>query len=184
MTRYVHPLNSKEVAAIQQLHRQTKEADVRSRCEMILLSAEGLPPPRIAERVRFSSRTVLRYIDRYEEVGIIGLLSKVSPGRPPRVTTAYLEQLEVSVAHWPRDLDLPFSNWTTENLATYMAQQTGIVIGARQMENYLKRYAWRLRRPVHSVKHKQDPEQVEEKKTNDGLVSSGAAGTYAELTLR
>ena len=41
MTRYVRPLNDEEVGALQQLHRQTKDADVRSRCEMILLSAEG-----------------------------------------------------------------------------------------------------------------------------------------------
>lgn len=54
-----------------------------------------------------------------------------------------------------------------------MAEQTGIIIKARQMENYLKRHGWRLRRPVLSVKHKQDPEQVAEKKRNDGLVLSG-----------
>jgi transposase len=175
MTRYVHSLNDEEVRVLQQLHRHTKEADVRSRCEMILLSSERLAPTRIAERVRFSSRTVLRYIDRYEDEGITGLLSKSSPGRPPRVTAVYLKQLEGVVEQWPRDLGLPYSNWTTENLAAHMAEQTGIVIKARQMENYLKRHGWRLRRPVLSVKHKQDPEQVAEKKTNDGLVSSGAA---------
>ncbi len=175
MSRYVHSLKDEEVQALQQLHRQTKDANVRSRCEMILLSDEGLAAPRIAERVRFSSRSVLRYIDRYEGEGIPGLLSQTSPGRPARVTAAYLEQLEVTVEQWSRDLDLPFSNWTTANLASYMAEQTGISIGARQMENYLKRGDWRLRRPVRSVKHKQDPEQVEEKKTNEGLVSSGAA---------
>ena len=173
MTRYVHPLSAEEIHALNQLHRQTKSADVRSRCEMILLSAEGLTPPQIGERVRFSSRTVLRYIDRYEDEGVAGLVSKPPAGRPPRVTPAYLKQLEALVEQWPRNLDLPYSNWTTENLAAYMAEQTGIVIKARQMENYLKRHRWRLRRPVLSVKHKQDSEQVEEKKRNDGMVLSG-----------
>jgi transposase len=175
MTGYVHTLSDEEGAALQQVHRQSKDANVRSRCEMILLSDEGLASPRIAERVRFSSRTVLRVIDRYEAAGITGLLSQTSPGRPPRVTSAYLGQVAVVVAQWPRDLGLPFSNWTTQNLAAYMARQTGIVIGARQMENYLKRYGWRLRRPVHSVKHKQDPAQFGEKKTNDDLLSPGPA---------
>ncbi len=175
MTRYVHALSDEEGHALQQLHRQTKDADVRSRCEMILLSDEGVAPPRIAARVRFSSRTVLRFIDRYEAEGITGLLSKTSPGRPPRVTTAYLGQVEGVVEQWPRDLGMPFSNWTTQNLAGYMAEQTGMVIGARQMENYLKRYGWRLRRPVHSVTHQQDPAQVAEKKTHGDLVSPGPA---------
>ncbi len=59
---------------------------------------------------------------------------------------------------------MPFSNWTTANLADYLAQQTGIVISPRQVENYLKAHDWRLRRPVRTVKHKQNPDLVKEKK--------------------
>jgi hypothetical protein len=38
------------------------------------------------------------------------------------------------------------------------------VITPRQVENYLKANGWRLRRPVRTVKHKQAPELVAEKK--------------------
>ena len=62
----VHPLSGEEVSALLQLHRETNDADVRSRCDMILLSNEGLSPPQIAKRVRFSRSTVVRYIQRYE----------------------------------------------------------------------------------------------------------------------
>jgi transposase len=133
---------------------------------MILLSHEGLSPPQIARRVRLSDRTVRRTLDRYEAEGLAGLGDKARPGRPARVTAAYLEQLEQAVERNPRELGLAFSNWTTANLATYMAQQTGIEIKARQLENYLKAHRWRLRRPVHSVKHKQDQAQVMEKKSH------------------
>jgi len=167
MTNYVHSLNLQEIKALQHLHRQTKDADVRSRCEMILLSSEGVSAPKIAPRVRFSDRTVRRVIERYEAAGIVGLSRKAPPGRPPRVTAGYLTQLETTVDQWPRDLDLPFSNWTCENLVVYMAQQTDIVIGARQMENYLKAHDWRLRRPVRTIKHHQNPEQVEAKKKSN-----------------
>lgn len=166
MTKYVHALSQAEVEALQDQHRRTKAASVRSRCEIMLLSAEGLSPPQIARRVRLSDRTVRRTIDRYEAEGLAGLQPKAIPGRPPRVTAAYLEQLEQAVERNPRELGLPFSNWTTANLATYMAQQTGIEIKARQMENYLKAHRWRLRRPVLSVKHKADQGQVAEKKTH------------------
>ena len=133
---------------------------------MILLYNKGLSPPHIAERVRMSDRTVRRTIERYEAEGIRGLLNTAIPGRPPRVTAGYLHQLEHIVEGHPRDLALPFSNWTTAKLAEYMAQQTGIEIGARQMENYLKARRWRLRRPVLSVKHKQDQALVAEKKSH------------------
>jgi transposase len=166
MTRYVHTLSQEEVEALQDQHRRTKAASVRSRCEIILLSNDGQSPPQIARRVRMSDRTVRRTIDRYEADGLAGLHNKLIPGRPPRVTAAYLEQLEQAVERKPRELGLPFSNWTTANLAAYMAQQTGIEIKARQMENYLKAHRWRLRRPVLSVKHKQDKAQVAEKKSH------------------
>jgi transposase len=70
---------------------------------MILLSDEGLSPPQIARRVWMSDRTVRRTIDRYEAEGLAGLHNKPIPGRPPRVTAPYLEQLEGSVERNPSD---------------------------------------------------------------------------------
>ncbi len=162
----VHSLSEQEVQALKQLHRDTNDADVRSRCDMILWSNEGLTPPQIAARVRFSRETVVRYIKRYEAEGLAGLFTKPRSGRPRHVTPEYETQLMQAVEQEPRSLGLPFSNWTTANLAEYMAKQSGIRITARQVENYLKAHGWRLRRPVRTVKHKQDPELVAEKKTN------------------
>jgi len=162
----VHTLSEKEITALKQLHRETKDADVRSRCDMVLWSNEGLSPPRIAQRVRFSRHAVVRYIKRYEAEGLAGLLTKPRPGRPPRVTTAYVTKLLETIEQEPRSLGMPFSNWTTANLAEYMARETGITITSRQVENYLKAHDYRLRRPVRAVKHKQDPDLVEEKKSH------------------
>lgn len=162
----VHPLSSEEVSALVQLHRETNDADVRSRCDMILLSNEGLSPPQIAKRVRFSRYTVVRYIRRYEAEGVAALFTKPRSGRPRRVSPKYEAKLLEAVEQGPRSLGLPFSNWTTAKLADHLAKQTGIVISPRQVENYLKAHGWRLRRPVRTVKHKQDPEMVEEKKTD------------------
>ena len=161
----VRTLSEKEIQQLEQLYRDTKDADVRTRCDMILLSNEGLSPPEIAHRVRFSRNTVVRFIKRYDQEGIAGLADKPRSGRPRQVTDEYLTQLSAAVEQAPRDLGLPFSNWTTANLAEYLAEQTGVVIGARQVENYLKTKDYRLRRPVRTVKHKQDPALVSEKKT-------------------
>lgn len=164
----VHALSTDEVTELEELHRRTKDADVRSRCQMILLSDEGLTPPKIAEQVRFHRRTVTRYIQRYEAEGIDGLLTRPRSGRPPEATEAYTSLLLRSVEQPPRALGLPFSNWTTANLAEYLAEKTGIELSPRQVENILKANDWRLRRPVRTVKHKQYPELVEEKKTDAG----------------
>ena len=162
----VHTLCGEEIQALEQLHRQTDEADVRSRCDMVLWSNEGLSPPQIAQRVRFSHDTVVRYIKRYEAEGLTGLFTKPRSGRKRRVTAEYEAKLLEVIAQTPRSLGLPFSNWTTAKLAEHMVQQTGISISPRQVENYLKVNNWRLRRPVRTVKHKQDSVLVEEKKTD------------------
>lgn len=160
----VHTLSTQEVNELEELYRNTNEADVRSRCQMVLLSNEGLSPPQIAQRVRFSRRTVTRIIPRYEAEGLEGLMTKPRSGRPPKVTAAYKAQLLQAVEQPPRTLGLPFSNWTTANLAEYLREPTGIELSARQVENILKANDWRLRRPVRTVKHKQDPDLVQEKK--------------------
>jgi transposase len=160
----VHTLSAKELNALEDLYRQTNRANLRSRCQMILLSNEGFSPPQIAKQVRFSRRTVTRFIQRYETEGIQGLMTKPRSGRPPKVTSAYEAQLLEVVEQPPRGLDLPFSNWTTANLAEYLRETTGIELSARQVENLLKANDWRLRRPVRTVKHKQDSKLVQEKK--------------------
>ena len=169
----VHTLSTAELDALKTLFRQTSEADVRSRCQMILLSNEGRSPPQIAEQVRFSRRTVTRFIQRYEAEGIQGLMTKPRSGRPPKVTAAYKAQLLELVEQQPRALDLPYSNWTTANLAEYLGESTGIELSARQVENILKANDWRLRRPVRTVKHKQDPQLVQEKK-RDSAAEDGS----------
>lgn len=162
----VHPLSEKESHELKSLHRRTTEANVRSRCDMVLLSNEGLSPPQIAQQVRFSHDTVVRYIARYEAEGVSGLQTRSRSGCPRKVTTEYEKGLLELVEQEPRQAGMHFSNWTTENLATELAERTGIVLSPRQVENYLKQHDWRLRRPVRTVKHKQDPELVAEKKTD------------------
>ena len=139
----VHLLSAVEVRELEQLHRCTNEANVRSRCDIILWSAEGLSPPEIARRVRFSRSTVVRYIQRYDTAGIEGLFSRPRPGRPRRVTPEYEAMLLEAVAAHPRTLGLGFPRWTMDRLATYLAWQTGIAISSRQVENHLKANGWR-----------------------------------------
>lgn len=56
----VHSLTEKEIQELKRLHQQTTDANVRSRCDMILWSNEGLSPPQIAKGVRFNHDTVPR----------------------------------------------------------------------------------------------------------------------------
>jgi transposase len=81
--RYIH-LNATEVEALEQLYRQTTNADIRTRCQMVLLSARGRSTVEIAELTLFDQDTVLFWFDRYEADGLAGLEDRPRSGRPPK----------------------------------------------------------------------------------------------------
>lgn len=116
----VYAVSNEEVQALERRHRETDDADVRNRCDMILWPNDGLSPPQMAQCVRFSRYTVVRYIQRYEAEGLSGLLTKPRPGRPRRVTPEYEAKLLEAVEQEPRSLALPFSN-----CPSFLAEQAG-----------------------------------------------------------
>ena len=70
----IPPLNEEQQTALEQLYRKTKVPRVRTRAQMILLSAEqGLKAEEIASIVRESAVTVLTWLKRYLAEGVEGL---------------------------------------------------------------------------------------------------------------
>jgi predicted ArsR family transcriptional regulator len=87
----VHWLRNQEIQQLQELHHHTQMPYLRARCEIILLSDQGLTPPQIAKQVGSSRRTVTRCIQSYEAQGIAGLYHRPKPGRPRKLPDAYPE---------------------------------------------------------------------------------------------
>jgi transposase len=77
-------LNEQERAALRELYRQTKDADMRSRCQMLLLSADGHGVAEIAKLTLFDENSVLFWFDRYQAEGLAGLEDRPKAGRPPK----------------------------------------------------------------------------------------------------
>ena len=82
--RFVRPLSDPEQVALQQQYRSTRDADIRSRCQMVLLSAQGQPVAQIARLTFFGEDTVLYWLDRYERDGLDALADRPRSGRPPK----------------------------------------------------------------------------------------------------
>jgi transposase len=133
----VRSLSNEETQGLQQLRRGAEQSLIDRRCAMILLSDEGLSPSKIGRQVQYSTQTVRRYIKRYNSEGIRGLFNRPHRGRQPGMTPAYLSQLQQAVERRPEELGLLYSEWTVENLAIYLAGQTGILLDEHQIEDYL-----------------------------------------------
>ena len=69
------------------------------------------------------------------------------PGAPPKITPAYEEQLLAAVHRRPRSLEQPYSMWTLQRLADYMAEQTGIRASDETVRQLLKKGELVLSRP-------------------------------------
>ena len=82
--RFVRALSPVELEQLQHLYRKTDSAALRSRCQMLLLSAQRRAVAEIAAVTFFGEDTVLYWIDRYEQAGLAGLEDRPRSGRPPK----------------------------------------------------------------------------------------------------
>ena len=149
---------AEELDALENLYRTTKEVRLRTRAQMILLAGEQrMTVPAIAKVVRETDQTVRNWLKRYLAEGIEGLKDRPGGGAPAKVTKAYEEQLLASVRLRPRSLGQPYSMWTLQRLAEYMAEQTGIRVGYETVRQVLLAGEIVLSRPQHKISSP-DPE--------------------------
>ena len=149
--------------ALVDLYQSTKLPRIRTRAQMILLSAEqALKAPQIALIVRESERTVQRWLKRYQAEGINGLQDAPKSGKPSKVSQAYRQLLLSSVRQRPRSLGLEFSLWTLARLADYLAQQTGVRLSLEGVRLQLKAMEIVLSRPQHKISSP-DPDYLAKK---------------------
>lgn len=160
----IAPLTTEEVKALDTLYRSTKEVRVRTRAHIILLAGEQcMTAPTIAKIVRTDDQTVRNWFKRWTAEGIEGLKDRPMPERPAKVTKAYKEQVLMAVRRRPRALGQPYSMWTYQRLADYMAEQTGLRVSYETVRRVLTAQGIVLSRPQHKVSSP-DPEYLVKKR--------------------
>lgn len=160
------PVPTPEVLdALAQLYRSTRDARLRTRAQIVLLAAEQrLTAPAIAVIVREDDQTVRNWLKRWLAEGIAGLHDRPMPGAPPKITPAFATQLLETVRRRPRSLDQPYSMWTLQRLADYMAEQTGIRVSYETIRRLLKDADLVLSRPQHKITSPDPEYQVKKRR--------------------
>jgi transposase len=155
---------AEELEALENLYRTTKDVRLRTRSQMILLAGEQrMTAPAIAKIVRENDQTVRNWLKRCMAEGIEGLKDRPMPGSPGKVTKAYEEQLLQIVRQRPRSLGQPYSMWTLQRLADYMALETSIRVSDETIRQLLKAGEIVLSRPQHKVSSP-DPDYLVKKR--------------------
>jgi len=155
---------AEELEALETLYRTTRDVRLRTRTQIVLLATEQrMTAPAIAKIVREDDQTVRNWLKRYLAEGIEGLKDRPMPGAPPKVTKEYAEQLLAVVRRRPRSLEQPYSMWTLQRLADYMAEQTGIRVSDETVRKLLKEGEIVLSRPQHKISSP-DPDYLVKKR--------------------
>ena len=82
--RQIQTLPDEERKALEILYRKTNDADIRTRCQMILFSSKGYSVAEIAKLTLFEEDAVLYWFNRYETDKLKGLEDRPRSGRPPK----------------------------------------------------------------------------------------------------
>lgn len=169
-------LSPDQAEAVRALRRDASLSPAeRDRVEMVLLSAEGWSPPKIATHLGYCSATVRTVLVSFSATGLDGLRRK-RPG--PAKNLARREQVTTVL-----DRLLGHDRtWTAAQLAGALAAE-GIELSPRQTRKYLKWMDARWRRTVTTLKHKRDPARVEQaERTLATLKKSLPQAAYAWAT--
>ena len=161
----IPPLNKEQLSELEELYQKTDKPRYRTRAQMVLLSSEkGLKAEEIAQIVRESDITVLRWLKRYLAEGIEGLKDAPRPGRSTVVTEEYRKRLLEVVRRRPRSLGLEYSMWTLQRLSDYLAEETGIRISDETVRRELAKEGIVFSRPQHTISSPDPEYQVKKRR--------------------
>ena len=164
----VRAVASEEQQALERLYHETKDVRIRQRVQIILLAIEHkMIAPQIASIVRTNDQTVRNWLKRFNREGSAGLYDNPRAGAPAKVTAAYRQQLIEIVRRRPRALEQPYSLWTLQRLADFLAEATGIRVSKVTVAQILADHGIVLSRPQHKVSSP-DPEYALKKRRLSG----------------
>jgi transposase len=126
MTTYVRDITNEEGNKLRRIVRHGREPIEVKRAQVILASAQGFSPPKIEQIVGYSVRYVRTLIKQFNENGFTMLKPNWNPGGNYKFTKDQKHALIELATSKPKDLGLPFQQWSLSRLQEEAISQ-GIV---------------------------------------------------------
>src|SRR2546430_5931718 len=147
-------LEKPTLTALRRRYEETSDAETRTRYQMLLLSLRGQTSSQIAQMVLRSQDTVVRVLKRFFTGGLDAVPRRTAPGRERTVTAAWEAELLRVIELDPHEVGQDTANWTTERLAAYLGQQTGIQVTEEAVRVYLHAHDYVCKRSTWTLRHK------------------------------
>ena len=111
---------------LQRIVKETKEAELRDRCRVVLLYNEGFGSSAISEAVGRAPATVSRVVNRFLRDGEHGLEDRRKENGIPKVDADLLEALVELLGESPEDYGYLRSTWSQELLSRVLYEKTRV----------------------------------------------------------
>jgi transposase len=153
------------IMALQDEIRRNDTSRYDHRLHGILLVAQGMTAPRVAELLGDSPRTVVNWVQRFEAEGLAGLAEGERPGRPRRLREADVAKLEAALRSSPGRFGLGTQMWDGPTLSEFIRRELKIKLQVRQCQRLFRQLGFRLRKPRPQVAQADAQLQMARKKT-------------------
>jgi transposase len=141
--RKIKPTEKKKIAY---LLRCKIDSRLALRLRIVDLANRGYWNPKIANLLKLNSRTVRKWIGRFNDHGIGGLNDLPRSGRPPISESIKSKVLEI-VGKDPRELKEAFSSWTLETIQKKLLELEAIKISPASISKIIRKAGWKYRTP-------------------------------------
>ena len=119
--------------------KQTKEARVFRRAQAVREVVAGHHINAVSEAFHVANSALRTWVQRFAQAGPQGLRDRPRSGRPPKVTCELEQHLNRLVDQDPLEHGSRSSQWSCRELATVLAQQTGVQLGRESVRCVLKK---------------------------------------------
>jgi transposase len=119
--------------------KQTKEARVFRRAQAVREVVKGTRLQTVSDTLALTYSALRKWVHRFASQGTQGLVDRPRSGRPPKMTCELEKHLNRLVDQDPLQYGSLYSQWSCRELATILAQETGVKLGRESVRCVLKK---------------------------------------------
>jgi len=137
----MEPLQIPDSAAIilglQDEIRRSRQSRYDHRLHGVLLVAQGMTCPDVAQRLGDAPRSIEYWVGRFEKEGLAGLWERERSGRPRRLSEKQMEAVDRILRRSPQEAGLSRNLWDGKTLSRWLERNYHLTLGVRQCQRIL-----------------------------------------------
>jgi len=154
------------ILGLQNEIRRSEESRYDHRLHGVLLVAQGMTCPEVAQLLGDAPRSVEYWVGRFEKEGLAGLWEGERSGRPRRLSEKQMEAVDRILRRSPREAGLSGNLWEGKTLSRWLERNYHLTLGVRQCQRIFRQLGYRSRNPRPALAHANPEEQKAHKKNS------------------